>query len=78
MKYALISPSEPRETGYRVAEVVDTAFEVADPLFWVNCVDSIVCDQYWYDPADSMIKPIPIPEPAPAGPQPAVIGAETL
>jgi len=58
---ALISPIEPRETGYRVAQVVDDSaeFGVAEPLFWVSCSNEIVADQFWYDPTDSTIKPIP-------------------
>lgn len=44
MKKALISPSEPRrisetETGYRVAQISDTEFEVASPLFWIDVPD---------------------------------------
>jgi len=62
MKEALISPSEPRETGYRVAQVVDTGktFEVGNPLFWTPCADNILADQFWYDPSDELIKPFPI------------------
>jgi hypothetical protein len=45
---ALISPMEPRESGFRVAEVSAQGFPVADPLFWVDCSDDIVADQYWY------------------------------
>ena len=44
---ALISPMEPREDGFRVAEV-GNEFPVADPLFWVDCPDHIVADQFWY------------------------------
>lgn len=60
---ALISPIEPRETGYRVAQVEVNQFDVAQPLFWVNCSSNIKADQFWYDPADQTIKPIPQPEP---------------
>lgn len=58
---ALISPNEPRETGYRVAQVVDDnlQFDVADPLFWVSCSNEILADQFWYDPSDETIKPFP-------------------
>ena len=58
---ALISPNEPRETGYRVAQVVDDnlQFDVADPLFWVSCNDEVMADQFWYDPSDETIKPFP-------------------
>jgi len=63
---ALISPIEPRETGYRVAEVEPESFSVAEPLFWVDCADDVVADYFWYDPQDQTIKPIPQPEPEPA------------
>jgi hypothetical protein len=61
MKEALISPKEPRETGYRVAEVVNEGqtFEVGG-LFWTPCADDVVADQFWYDPIDELIKPFPI------------------
>ena len=62
---ALISPNEPRETGYRVAEVSANQFDVADPLFWVDCADDVLADQFWYDPADQTIKAVPEPEPEP-------------
>jgi hypothetical protein len=62
---ALISPNEPRETGYRVAQVEDDnlQFDVADPLFWVTCSNEILADQFWYDPSDETIKTFPQPEP---------------
>jgi hypothetical protein len=62
MKQALISPKEPRETGYRVAEIVNEGqtFEVGQPLFWTPCADNVVADQFWYDPSDNTIKPFPI------------------
>lgn len=58
---ALISILEQRETGYRVAEVVadSDVFDVAPDLFWVDCSNQIVRDEYWYDPADETIKAIP-------------------
>lgn len=45
---ALISPTEPRESGFRVAEVSAQDFPVSDPLFWVDCPDTIVADEFWY------------------------------
>ncbi len=62
MKEALISPAEPRETGYRVAQVVDEGqtFEVGHPLFWTKCSNDVVADHFWYDPSDKLIKPFPI------------------
>lgn len=56
---ALISPQEPRETGYRVAEIQEQEFEIAEPLFWVDCADTDKADQCWYDPSDQTIKPFP-------------------
>lgn len=58
MKQALISTIEPRSNGYRVAQVEETPFPVADTLFWVECSDDIVADRYYYDPSDETIKPI--------------------
>jgi hypothetical protein len=61
MKEALISTIEPRETGYRVAQVVTEgeSFPVSTEMFWTPCDDDVVQDQFWYDPADQTIKPIP-------------------
>lgn len=56
---ALISPIEPREAGYRVAQVADNQFDVASPLFWVDCSNDVKADQFWYDPSDETIKPNP-------------------
>lgn len=65
MKEALISTIEPRETGYRVAQVVDQGqtFPVSTEMFWTPCADDVVADQFWYDPSDQQIKPIPQPTP---------------
>jgi hypothetical protein len=61
-KKALISTVEPRESGYRVAQVEDAAniFEVGSGLQWVDCADNVVADQFWYDPSDELIKANPI------------------
>jgi hypothetical protein len=59
---ALISPNEPFGTGYRVADIHPIGFDVAQPLFWVDCDDNVLADQFWYDPADQTIKPMPEPE----------------
>jgi hypothetical protein len=70
---ALISPNEvinnfDNTNGYRVAEVSPQGFEVALPLFWVDCEDNVAADQFYYDPIDSQIKAVPIPP----APEPAV------
>jgi hypothetical protein len=64
-KKALISKNEARgkdNAGYRVAEVVEVGseFDVKEPeLFWVDCADTIVEDNYWYDPNTSTFKKMP-------------------
>lgn len=77
---ALISTIEPRETGYRVAQVEADAnvFVVSDDLFWVDCADDVVADQFWYDPSDETIKPNPVPEVDPSLIQPISQGTQTL
>ena len=61
MKQALISTIEPRETGYRVAQVVAESqiFPVSPELFWTPCADDVVQDEFWYDPSDQTIKIFP-------------------
>jgi hypothetical protein len=78
---ALISPNEVRETGYRVAEVAANTFDVAQPLFWVDCDNSIVADQFWFNPETSSFEVMPEPEivvPVATEPQPISQGAQNL
>jgi hypothetical protein len=62
---ALISTIEPRESGYRVAEVVanGATFPVAETMFWADCANDVEQDKFWYDPTDQTIKAIPVPVP---------------
>jgi hypothetical protein len=64
-KQALISPLEPRESGYRVAQVEPDGqtFEVGAPLFWTPCADDVVADQFWYNPDIQLVIPNPPPPP---------------
>ena len=55
MKNALISPIEQIATGYRIADIVDTEFEVAPPLFWVTCEDNVTTRGFIYDPINKEI-----------------------
>ena len=65
MKYALVSPDETvttydGQTGWRVAETVLTRvenFPVAAPLFWAECDDACLADQWFY--VNNQIIPIP-------------------
>ena len=60
----------------RVAEICDAEFEVAPPLFWVDCADDIVADQFYYDTETKEILPI-VNEPSPAVTQPITSGLQT-
>jgi hypothetical protein len=65
------TPPEPIYTtipnAQRVAEVADTTFEVALPLFWTDCADNVVADQWYYDSetAELVVMPEPAPRPVP-------------
>lgn len=69
MKKALISPNElifnyddpPVQIGVRVAEVAETEFPVASPLFWTDCSDEIEADVYYY--SDGKFEVVPLPPP---------------
>jgi hypothetical protein len=90
MKKALISPNEQvsyisgwdgqnpvyTELGQRVAEVCDAEFEVATPLFWLDCADDVVADQFYYD--GTAIQAIPESPPKPTSVQPTTTGTQTL
>ena len=59
MKKALISPLE----NNRIAQVEQVEFEVAEPLFWVDCPDECLADQWKYVDGQ-IIEPEPV-EPTP-------------
>lgn len=60
MKKALISPNEVRDNGVRVAQVEAQEFEVAAPLFWVDCPDGVTTEWVYND--GMFIEPVQ-PEP---------------
>lgn len=78
MKKALISPLEPRidsegKVGFRVAHVVDTAYEVAVPLFWVDCPDECTKDFWIYVDGEFVdINPVPVEDPPAELPPPMI------
>jgi len=68
---ALISPNEQTFSydgnviGQRVADVVTQAFEVAEPLFWVDCPNDCERDTWYYLDGQILKKPEePMPEPS--------------
>ena len=90
MKYALVCKNEPRETGYRVAEIVDSIpYEAAPEHMWVECADDLLADTKWFDPSDNTYKDllpvIPPPfvpptanVPPKANVQPTTSGTQTI
>jgi hypothetical protein len=79
---ALISPNEvvvdPNTNefiGVRVCDIMVAAFEVASPLFWVDCPDGVTSNTHYYDVSSSTINAIPEYVPPP---QPVAEGVQTL
>lgn len=69
--------------SWRVAQVQADSFEVAPPLFWTDCANDVVADEWYYQESTGDILPIPAPAPIPetvpaAENQPVVSGAQTL
>jgi hypothetical protein len=58
--------TESIENCQRVAEVEpdNKVFEIAQPLYWVDCPDNCVADQWYYKDGQVQIKPqdTPVPE----------------
>ena len=42
----------------RVCQVADAEFEVAQPLFWVDCADDVIADEFYYDTQQNIIFPV--------------------
>lgn len=61
MKSALISVNEPRQSGYRVAQVVEKGdeFPVFNTLYWHDCSDNITADNWWFNPANNTFIAMP-------------------
>ena len=79
MKKALICPNEPVENGYRIAQVEpdNNIFSVAEPLYWLNCNDDVVADQWYFDTNENVIKQVQIFV-VTANNQPTTTGSQTL
>jgi hypothetical protein len=63
MKYAYIALQEPFLLGVRIVQIQDTKDGLVDVdgvLLWVECADDVTTTGYYYDTADSQIKPVPI------------------
>ena len=43
----------------RIAQVADSEFEVAAPLFWIDCENNVTSDTHYYDTAENAVKARP-------------------
>jgi hypothetical protein len=60
--YAWVAKSSVLEGAQRVAEVEENTFEVAEPLFWIDCPDECVADQWCYkDNLCALVPNVPAP-----------------
>jgi hypothetical protein len=64
--------------AYRIAEVNDSQFEVANPLFWVECPDDIISHEFYYDSVTKTFIKIPDTAPYPELTQPSTTGSQNL
>jgi len=64
---ALISPTElvynyatpPAQIGVRIAQTSVEDFPVAEPLYWVDCADTVNADTYYWNGTTCVVKPTP-------------------
>lgn len=70
-----LNPNTNEPLGARVCDIVEVEFEVAQPLFWVDCPDGVLGSTHFYDMNANTFGVIPEYIP-PA--QPTVQGAQTL
>lgn len=61
----------------RVAEVTNTEFPITPPLFWADCADNVVADEWYYDTATTQILVVPAPAPYP-GTEGATTGVQAV
>lgn len=59
----IANTTESIENCQRVAEVSQTAFDVASPLFWVDCPNNCVADEWYYKDGVVAVKPQDVPQP---------------
>ena len=86
MKKALISTIEDRTyltgaKGYRIAQVEDETniFPVAEGLYWADCDDTVIADEFYLDTTTNSSLPIPKNTFAQSGNNgPAVVGVTSI
>jgi hypothetical protein len=48
------------ENSQRLAEVANTEFPVASPLFWIDCPDEAIADEWYYDSSQQVFSVVPL------------------
>ena len=67
MNNALISPNELVYSydgiliGERIAETAQTTFEVAPPLYWIECADDVNASEWYFQTETQSCQLIPLP-----------------
>jgi hypothetical protein len=56
--YSPIYSTYPNSARVCQVEPDDQTFPIAEPFFWTSCPDNCVADQWYYDTADNICKPI--------------------
>lgn len=64
MKYALICPNEPSSGGWRIAQVETTTFPVSECMYWIECSDEVVADEWYVNTETGEITKAPLPVPS--------------
>ena len=78
---ALISPIESVNSGFRVCQVQEVEFEVAEPYFWIEVTSDVSTGTHFYDPVTNTVATIPAPNfisQQAASNQPAATGVQVL
>lgn len=57
-KYLPIWSTYPNSCRVAQVEPDNQIFPVAEPLFWFDCADDVVADQFYFDTANQTINPI--------------------
>lgn len=67
------------QNGVYVVQVASEEFEIAPPMFWTNCLDTVEAYYWYYNLSSKEIIEIPLPAPYPiAQDQPTSSGLQTI
>jgi hypothetical protein len=70
----VVNPNTQEALGVRVCDIVETPFEVAQPLFWLDCPNGILGNTHCYNVDSETFVEIPVYVPI----QPVSTGTQEL